>query len=434
MRHAALILASALLAAGCGDRRPSFLVVVVDALRADHLGCYGYRRDTSPAIDSLAASGVRWSRAQAQAPWTLPACASILTGLTVRSHGARQTAAGLYGLGPGLPTAATILSAAGYATVGQVNGYWVGPDLGFHRGFQSFSSYDNGHGRAALAVDEMIGRLEELDTDRPYFAFLHLYDVHSPYHPPSEYGSIWEDSAASGRFHWDVDHESRVVRDPQSRQRYVNLYDGEIRWTDAQLGRLFAWLRRTGRAESTVVIVTADHGEEFLDHGWVEHSVTLYQELLHVPLVVSGPGVPEGVVDTTVVGQIDLLPTMLQLASLEAPARSDGRPLLPPGTASGRAIPSGAPTPSHWQPGGVTDRNWVAVRRFDRKLVWDADADTAAVWDLAEDPGEHHPLPPDSGLLGEALDYWATPAAAEPAEVERAEGRQAEMLRDLGYF
>jgi arylsulfatase len=434
LRVTGWVLPVALLAAGCRESRPSFLLVVVDALRADHLGCYGYHRDTSPVLDSLAGAGVLYARAQAQAPWTLPAGASILSGLTVRSHGVRQTADGLYGMGPRTPTAATLLSEAGYGTAGQVNGYWLGPELGFHRGFGRFSSYPNGHGRARLAVDEMTEMIGELDPDRPFFAFLHLYDVHSPYHPPSAYGGIWADSAGSGRFHWDVDHAAGVVRDPQNRQRYVNLYDGEIRWTDAQLGRLFAWLRETGRAGGTVVMVTADHGEEFLDHGWIEHSVTLYQEVLHVPLIVAGPGFPGGVVDSSVVGQIDLLPTILELASAGLPDHLQGRSLLPVGSGAGRTIPSSGPTPDNRGPGGLRDRNWISVRRGHRKLIWDAGADSAVMYDLATDPGEHSPLPPDTGLLEEAMRCWASPRLFEPVEVEGPEGSDAEMLRDLGYI
>lgn len=430
----AVLGASLALVTGCGGRRPSFVLIVVDALRADHLGCYGYERPTSPALDSLARAGTRWSRAQAQAPWTLPAGASILSGLSVRGHGACQTAAGLYGISSEMPTAATLLSQGGWATVGQVNGYWLGPELGFHRGFELFSSYDNGHNRAALAVDEMIETLESLDAGRPFFAFLHLYDVHSPYHPPAEYGGLWAESPAAGRFHWDADHLAGVVRDPENRQRYLNLYDGEIRWTDSQLARLFAWLRATGRAEETVVIVTADHGEEFLDHGWIEHSVTLYQELLHVPLIASGPGIPSSTVDTTLVGQIDILPTMLELAKLPVPRHLEGRTLLPPGSGAGRVLPSEAPTPNHWKPGEPCDRDWTAVRRGDLKLIWFADADSAVTFDLAEDPGELRPLPPDSALLRSAMEHRASPRAFRPARVEEGDRERREMLRDLGYI
>ena len=434
LRAAGWIVPAALLAAACGKSRPSFLLVVVDALRADHLGCYGYNRNTSPALDSLANAGVLWSRAQAQAPWTLPAGASILSGLTVRSHRVMQTAYHLYGMPPDMPTAATLLSAEGYATTGQVNGYWMGPELGFHRGFRHFSAYPNGHGRARLAVDELMGMIEGLDPHKPFFAFLHLYDVHSPYHPPSEYGGLWAENPASGRFHWDADHLGGVVRDPENRQRYVDLYDGEIRWTDAQLARLFAWLRETGRAETTVVIVTADHGEEFLDHGWIEHSVTLYQEVLHIPLLAAGPGIPRGVVDSTVVGQIDLLPTLLEMASAELPRHLEGRCLMPVGSGAGRAMPSSGPTPEHRASGGIRDRNLIAVRQGDLKLIWDADADSAVMYDLASDPAEMSPLPPDSGFLREAMRCWAAPRAFEPMEVEGPEGEEAEMLRNLGYI
>ena len=179
-----------LLSTGCSEKRPDVILVVIDALRADHLGCYGYERNTSPVLDSLAASGIRWSRVQAQAPWTLPGLGSIVSGLAPRSHGAREDFTSSFPLSPDMPTAASILAKAGFYTIGIFNCFWAGPDLGFDKGFDSFSYHENGSRRAGDSVTELIAELEA-GNDGPTFALLHLYDAHAPYDPPDHYIRYW---------------------------------------------------------------------------------------------------------------------------------------------------------------------------------------------------------------------------------------------------
>lgn len=423
-----------LLLTGCGTKRPSFILIVVDALRADHLSCYGYHRETSPSLDSLARSGIRWTRVQAQAPWTLPGCASILSGLTPRSHRAQEDLSGRYPISPEMPTAASLFSEEGYATVGIVNGFWVGPELGFDAGFQRFSSVDNGNGKAEESVTKLIWELERLNNDQPYFVLLHLYDVHAPYDPPAHYHRYWGVENHTSAVYWDVDQESGVLNDPENCQDYINLYDGEIRWVDDQLGRLFGWLRESGRSERTIVIVTSDHGEEFLDHGWIEHSTSLYQELLNVPLIISGSSISSNTTDSNLAGQIDILPTMLELASIEIPAHIEGLSLFSLSEHPDRILPSGSATPDHWHPEGARNRNWVAVRHGDIKLIWFADEDSSVVYNLADDPRELMPLPSDSMLLEEAMFYWATPPAFTSTQALNIGENAIEMLKGLGYI
>ena len=419
---------------GCNEQKPDVILVVIDALRADHLGCYGYDRETSPTIDSLAESGVRWTRVQAQAPWTLPASASILSGLTVRSHGVHENLNGRFPLSPDMPTIATILKTAGYFTVGIANCFWIGPEMGFNAGFDKFLYSEQGYRDAEESVNSLITELEGNDGNQPYFAMLHLYDVHAPYDPPPYYWRFWAVNNPTRRPYWNLDQETKTLYDPENRQNYINLYDGEIRFVNDQLDSLCTWLKETERAENTILIITSDHGEEFLDHGWIEHSVTLYQELLNVPLIITGAGIPTGEENTNLVGQIDILPTILSLLSAPIPEHVEGIALLPLSPQPNRVVPSSGTTVDVWDSSGRRNRNWVAVRSENKKLIWFADEDSSICFDLELDPFELNPLPADSFLLEKALDYWATPSVFRPSPALNIDEETTEMLEDLGYF
>ena len=419
---------------GCNQQKPDVILVIIDALRADHLGCYGYDRNTSPTIDSLANAGVRWTRVQAQAPWTLPANASILSGLTVRSHRVYQNLNGRFPISSDMPTIATILKTAGYFTVGIANCFWIGPELGFGIGFDKFLYSEQGYRNAEESVNSLITELESNDSDQPYFAMLHLYDVHAPYDPPPYYWRFWALNNSTQRPYWNVDQETKTLYDPENRQNYINLYDGEIRFVNDQLDSLSNWLRETGRAGNTIIVITSDHGEEFLDHGWIEHSVTLYQELLNIPLIITGAGIPAGIEDTDLVGQIDILPTILSLLSVPLPEHLEGIALIPLSPQTNRVLPSSGTTVDIWNSSGRRNRNWVAVRSENKKLIWFADEDSSVYYDLELDPLELNPLPADSFLLEKALDYWATPPVFRPSSALNINEATTEMLEDLGYF
>ncbi|MBD3370911.1 sulfatase-like hydrolase/transferase [Candidatus Fermentibacteria bacterium] len=424
-----------MLAVSCGGQaRPNVLLVVIDALRSDHLGCYGYHRDTSPVIDSLASSGTLWLRAQAQAPWTLPSMASIMTGQTVKSHGTRKTVGALTALSPELPTLSTLLSQHGYRTAAFMNCHWCSQLYGFHRGFGMFDCVDAGHGRAETTVDMVLDWLSGLEQGERFAVVVHLFDVHAPYRPPGEYRSLFLRADSVARFFWDVDKEAHELYDPQNVDTYIDLYDGEIAWVDRNLHRLLQGLGEMGRADSTIIVITADHGEEFLEHGWIEHGVTLYQEVLHVPLIISGPGVPRGVVDSAVVGSIDVMPTVLSLLDVEIPSNLDGVALRPGRSPRGRTIPSGGATPDCWCEEGLVNRKTVSVLRGDSKLIYDGRTDSSVTYDLSEDPLEQSELPPDSSLLEAALYYYSSPPKVLPPILEGLGEEHERIIRSLGYF
>jgi len=412
----------------------NIILIIIDTLRADHLSCYGYHRYTSPTIDSLAAAGRIWINAFAQAPRTLPANASIWTGLSVRSHrtdtnnnwiqsdGAEKN----YALDENLPTIPVLLSEAGFSTCGIANVCLLREIYGFDLGFDHYTCNDAGHGRAAESVDSLIIWLEEYRGDR-FFCMLHLYDVHDPYDPPQPYNMLFGDGSSSDSRGWNT--EDGILLNPEDKDHLEALYDGEIAWVDDNLCRLFSWLRSSNLDENTLIIVTSDHGEEFLDHGWVDHGHTLYQELIHIPLIMSGPGIMEGIIDSSFVGQFDLLPTILSWADIECSEQFDGFDILQEDSGSDRVISISGLAPLPW----VTNPHMISVAGNYRKTIGMSDLQSFETYDLIEDPGEMHPLLPDSEGVEQALYYWATPPVGFP-ELAVPDAVVVDVLKDLGYI
>ena len=442
-RPAILALATVmLLAASCGNEsataaggRPNILLVLIDTIRADHMGCYGHHRPTTPHLDSLADAGTLCARMMSGSPWTLPSMTTTFTGITERQHRARLRERTFYGVDPALPFMPLLLEEEGYRTAAFFNVIYMSEHFGFHRGFDHFDCEGvevlwNSR-TAGETVDALLAWLDGREGGRPFFAALHLFDPHATYNPPSPYDTVWADPGYEGRFDstWgvrsDMDdaNSGAVVVDSAGVRNLINLYDGEIAYTDSQLGRLLAGLRRRGLGEETLVIVMGDHGEEFADHGKFAHGHTLHAELLQVPLLLAGPGVEPGVVDTSLVGNIDVLPTVMAAAGSSAPEGSPGRDLLSPYDGPPRTMFAS----------GLGGSRQACARRLDRKVVWHVEADSAYAYDLAADPAEMSPLPPDSGLLAEAMDYWATPPRGNPEAVPWTNAVE-DQLRDLGYI
>ncbi len=283
---------------------PSVLLVTIDTLRADHVGAYGAQGVETPVIDGLAQEGVRFEKAIAPTPLTLPSHASILTGLYPPRHGVRHN--GIHRLAPDIDTVATRLAAAGYDTAAVVGSIVLGKRYGLGRGFATYdedmssqrASATGYPERSAAAVSDRA--IEWLSRrDRPFFLWVHYYDPHAAYQPPSPYAERFRDRP----------------------------YDGEIASVDAALGRVVGALRQSGRLESTLVVVTADHGESLGEHGERTHGYGLYDATLAVPLVLRGPGVPAGRVLGGVVSTVDVAPTILALLGQPPLAGVDGRDL-----------------------------------------------------------------------------------------------------------
>lgn len=289
----------ALLAVGCrSEPLPRFenaVLILVDTLRQDRLSCYGYERETSPVIDDLARRGVRVD-GRSPTSWTKPATASLLTGL----HPLRHQAIGREDALPDtVETLAEALRAAGLHTLAVSGNGWVSRKFGFARGFESFELVQRKPGpgpSTASEINKVV--LREIDRIRsPYFLYVHYVDPHAPYDPPIDWQGrpLAPDLAAYAPLSDErLEMGTFKKRDPSLMAAARELYDGEIRFVDREIGNLLAALETRGLMRSTLVIVTADHGEEWEDHGRIGHSKTVYREVVDVPLIFQGAGLPAG--------------------------------------------------------------------------------------------------------------------------------------------
>jgi arylsulfatase A-like enzyme len=428
-------------------KRPNVLILSIDTLRADHMGCYGYARATTPRIDAFARGGVLFEHAQSSAPWTLPSYGSLFTSrsptvhragvnparaATFRAEGDATAATAIDNLAAALPTLAEILRDSGWATAGFHSNPYLTGEAGVDRGFSRWVHYKN---RAAGAVDLAL-EWTQLQQRAPWFAFVHVVDPHQPYTPPAPYDARFKDWPADEKPEWPVQVEPvrASLPDATFREYMVDQYDGEIAYTDAEIGRLLDELARRGELENTIVLLHSDHGEGFWDHGGYEHGHTLYEEGLRVPLVLSAKGrLPAGVRVTTRVGLIDVLPTLLDLAGLPAASGVEGLSLVPL---------------CHGQPIGARDlfaesllygaREAKALYVGNEKLI-QIGGRLPMLFDLATDPGELHDLAARNPGRAEELRARlmkrvdALEAQALTSETRTFDEHDRSDLHNLGY-
>lgn len=429
---------------------PNVLVLLVDTLRARDLGCYGARPSPSPTLDGLAASGRLFEQAIAQAPWTLPSVASLFTGRHPSSHGVvggqRVTAKdGGYDadrafLADAVPTFAEEASRAGITTMAVATNALVSHRTNLSRGFETFVELDWAKERRGWPPADEVNAtfLEWLAANRArrFLAYLHYMDVHDPYTPapslrppppPGVRPTIAEGNVSDFAVRIN-EHGGEAL--PAVEVDYLHrLYDAEITGWDGALARLLAGLDRAGVRDSTVVVVTADHGEEFQEHGMLSHRPHLYDECVHVPLVVVGPGVRAGRVATQVQG-IDLFPTLAALMGFRVPAGLHGQDVL--------ATPASRPAFVETVKGRTRTRvetPLVAVRVPGWKLVEAPALGEHELYDLAHDPAERHDVFAESAegrRLAAAIAEWRAGLVAPPAS-SGPHPDVVEKLRELGY-
>ncbi|MCZ7649927.1 MAG: sulfatase [Thermoanaerobaculia bacterium] len=439
-----LLAALTLAAAACAPPRapaPEVLLLVsIDTLRADHLGCYGYARSTSPAIDAWAAGGTLFEDVTSPSPWTLPAHASMLTGYYPSRHGLKELDRQLPG---GARTVAEMLAEAGWATAAVVNSQHLGPRFGLARGFAELVYLEERMDQrepTRRLVDLAIEHLHR-PRDRPLFLFLHTYDVHSDYRSLPEheapflrdYGGPVDGSTGQ----LIAFRKGELSLGPRDAARLVDLYDAGIRQADAEFARLLEGVERSGRAAETTVVLLSDHGEEFLDHGGVLHGRTHFQELLRVPLVIHGPGVPAGRRVGAPVSLVDVAPTLLALAGVAPPAGLDGIDLSPTWKRWG-----GAPTPRLLF--AEADHNNAepdilrTVRDGRHKLILDRLDRTSRLFDLEEDPGERTDMagrdPRTAARLRAEIARFLQLRPVGEAGSAALSQEEIALLRSLGYL
>ena len=452
--RAALLLAGLAALAGCQARRePNVLVVVIDALRPDHLGCYGYARATSPTVDGLARRGVLFADATTVATYTRASVPSIFTSVYPAAHGVLSQGTRVEVLADEYTTLAEALKARGYRTAAFM------PNPSLHRVFkfgQGFDLYDDDFALGPGAADQAYETASRINARflrwlrsgrrAPFFAYLHYRDVHAPYVPPPPYDRMF--AGAGPRRPLSAAEYQAQPADLRSPRRfsdlgsYIDQYDGEIRYTDDRLGELLATLRAEGLLDHTVVVVTADHGEAFLEHGAWTHGTDLYEEQTRVPLLLVLPdGAQGGRRVLSPVQTIDVYPTVLALLGAPVSAQVQGRSLLP--TLDGRGDPhrpvfSEARVPRKKRPNGRG--LLVSVRADGWKLIYNRTKRKAELYRVAEDPGEGNDLvahlpqkAQELARLLQAFDqdnarhsHWQQGRQAVPQDV-------VEGLRALGY-
>ncbi len=300
---------------------PNILLIVIDCLRPDHLGCYGYGRNTSPAIDSLAARGALFKNAYSNAPWTKPSVATIFTSLYPNDHNVVNSSSAMP---DGILTMAEILKNSGYNTFFFNGGNaFLKKKFNFDQGFETCTFRDHKTTNADAITDDFLAYIQSLNK-KNFFAYLHYMDAHAPY-TKNDFNYLFT-RTINNRFQ-PGDRNGGLkyakVLTLQNRlsdadKRYiVSLYDGQIRFIDENINRIFKFLKQSNLLKNTVIIITSDHGEEFWEHDNFEHGHSLYNELLKVPLIIFGSKIQQGVI-TDNVRLIDLLPTVMQICNIKS--------------------------------------------------------------------------------------------------------------------
>ncbi|HPQ70722.1 MAG TPA: sulfatase [bacterium] len=402
---------------------PNLILISIDTLRADEVGCYGAEPSNTPAIDDFAKEAIRFTRAYAPAPWTIPSHAGLLTGLAGHRHGAVTMDSRLR---PEVFTLAERCKQKGYATGAFVTSFMLSPRYGFGAGFDHYLMAPEAP--AEQVVDAAVDWLQK-HRYQPSFLFLHLFDPHWPY-DPADRSLPGADADNFHGFVGDVLNADETLR-AQWRERYRR----DIRAADNALGRFLAKVKSQQQWEYTWVIITSDHGEEWWDHGFLGHAVTLHEEMLHVPLLVKKSGTdPAGTVDYPVSLE-DVLPTLTSRISLPGEQRFDGVDLFTkPAEERGIWVADaiwGGPRFAliHGCAKGITGYAW----RFGDFAGEAPDA----FFDLCQDPREQHNLAESEKGSEFLLGLWTQvekigPQAGSTSPTLPPNVR--ERLRSLGYL
>ena len=422
--------------------RPPVILISVDCLRPDHLGLYGYHRNTTPRLDQLAEEAFVFETATAASSWTLPSHMSMMTGLTPSFHAVTRERK----LGATIGYLPELLSEGGYQTIGVVSGAYLSPSFGFERGFHKYRVLKRS--RAAQTIDLATAWLSKTEG-RDVFLFLHLFDPHWRYLPPDDFVELFAPRPEN------VDALLSTVIDrappagPEDIEQLENLYDGEIAYVDQELGRFFDWLKERELYEASLIIVTSDHGEAFYEHEHWQHSDTLYEEMIRVPLLVKWPHSSVAKNVEPPVSLVALFPTILEAAGL--PSTGTG------GNGFSRyrndALPDSEPTVSEviWWAGDPVVKK-VSLRSRELKYIatFEASAEDdltidkikkEELYDLASDPEEVNNLQSDRRTEAFRRQLRAHLENAREFRADREQGGRVvidqdvrEQLRALGYL
>jgi arylsulfatase A-like enzyme len=462
-------------ASGAEPVRPNVVMFFIDTLRADHVHCYGYERETSPSLDALAARGTLFQNAIAQSSWSLPSYASMFTSLYSSAHHVDEKN---QKLAPSLKTLASIFSANGYATAAFVGGSHLSAIFGLDAGFDLYS--DRPHfGSLFHTVPPALQWLKEHQR-KPFFLMVQGYDAHIPYQVPLGFGEMWDPGyqglihdldvlkfknvhrIADGVFYYPTTTgngkpmpeapESTDSMEPvvpvsapiasvalaaKDHRHIVAHYDGAVSYADTWLGYFLERLKAQGLADNTVVLVAGDHGEALGEQGYYRHRWDLYESQIHVPLVFAGPGIAAGRQIPDVVELVDLAPTLLALCGLPPYHAHQGRRLnqyLAPGQEPPRD-PSRVAISTLSNCLSARTERWHLLHWSDNTLL-----ESRGLYDLTTDPTEQHNLarqqPAVLQQLESALKDWKERTFRPAPETGKATltAEEQEMFREGGYW
>ena len=417
---ASLLVASLLVsvpaAVAAPNPAPNVVFITIDTLRADHLGCYGYKQIRTPNIDALAADGVRFARAYTPVPVTLPSHTVIFTGTYPLLSGMHDFSANK--LSSTQPTLASVLKEQGYATGAVIAAAVLDSRFGLNHGFDFYydhfdfnrldeSNLDEMERPGNLVADQALEWLGQ-NYQKKFFLWMHLYDPHYPYRPPAPFSEEYKDHP----------------------------YDGEIAFADAQVGRLIGFLKAKGLYQNTIIVLSGDHGESLGEHGEKTHGFFIYNATLHVPVIIRLPGGASAKTVPELISLADLMPTVLQALKVDVPAQVQGRNLLPLLTPKNeeeaRSLYAETFLPRlHF--------NWSELRAVETENYHFIDAPKPELYDLKKDPGETQNLYPQKKAVADEMraklatllrEYSAGQELAEKTGLDPA---LMERLKSLGY-
>lgn len=420
------------LAGGGGN---NLLLVVIDTMRADHLGFHGYSRPVSPHLDRFAADAVVFDAAFSPSSWTQPSVASILTGLSPLDHGMMGGRA----LSAQPEVLGEVLQRAGFTTLGISSNPIVSAREGFQRGFEDFRAI--AWADAAQVRETFEGWLAE-NEGRQWFAYVHFIDPHEPWNPPGmagneftgDYAGKYRDPHAMGEIHEINYGLIENTLQPADLDYFRARYDGEVKYWDTEFGKLVERLRAGDLLDRTVVIVVGDHGEEFLEHGKLTHGFHLYDESLHVPLVVRAPQLRSG---TRRRGQIDVRSVFDIALHLSGVRRGPPSAVDALFSSDDPGVPVFSQTSLGFEIGDSHYRFLAALRDGGWKYIYDPEAERGELYDLRTDTGERldvsarHPEIAER-YLGK-LQAWLDASRVDGRPMQWTDPGIVDRLRDLGY-
>jgi arylsulfatase len=424
------------------DKTP-IILISIDCLRADHVGVYGYPRATTPHIDKVAEVASIFDTAIGTSSWTLPTHMSMLTGLMPSFHAATKWEK----LDTSVAYLPEVLAEGGYGTHGVASWVYVSQTYGFERGFDIYTVFDNP--RAGEVIDEAIALIERA-TGQNLFLFIHILDPHWPYSPPRDFLEHFGPRPRDLSNLHDRVARAEPPKSDREIEEIIQLYDSEIAYTDQELGRFFEELRARDLYDRSLIIITADHGEAFYEHGHWQHSRTLYDELVHIPLIVKWPEQTTRGRVSAPVSQMDIFPTIIEAAGLELPHR-ERRGLAD--YAHGRTGDEGEPISSEvtWRSPEETKMKLSfrdGGQKYVTTLIGPVGSDLGVshrleeeLYDLSSDPGEMKNLFSASSPEGEAYRQRVRAFLEAAREVRGTRsGEQIELdekllerLKALGY-